>query len=254
MSAQPFFRARCRFGLAVMALVLAVACAPLPETGARPVPRPAPEAAGAELPPPDVAARNFIAVVDRVEPVAERICRERAPFPDCDLRVMVDGRRDQPPNAFHTLGPDGEPLVIFTISLIAQARNQDELAFIMGHEAGHYIAGHVARVQARAMEGALLAGILAQVSGADITAVRTASRLGAEVAARAYAPGYELEADALGAEIALAAGYDPLRGAEYFSRIPDPGNSFLATHPPNAARMSTVRRTVERLRGGAGGI
>lgn len=41
--------------------------------------------------------------------------------------------------------------------------------------------------------------------------------------------------------------YDPLRGAEFFTRIPDPGNRFLGTHPPNAARLETVRRTAAAL-------
>ena len=42
--------------------------------------------------------------------------------------------------------------------------------------------------------------------------------------------------------------FDPLIGAQYFSRIPDPGNSFLGTHPPNAKRLETVRRTLASLR------
>ena len=44
----------------------------------------------------------------------------------------------------------------------------------------------------------------------------------------------------------MAAGYDPVRGAAYFTRIPDPGNKFLGTHPPNASRIETVRQAVGR--------
>ncbi|MGB0799102.1 MAG: peptidase M48, partial [Planktomarina sp.] len=35
-------------------------------------------------------------------------------------------------------------------------------------------------------------------------------------------------------------------GAAYFTRIPDPGNRFLGTHPPNGARITTVRAAVGR--------
>ena len=55
--------------------------------------------------------------------------------------------------------------------------------------------------------------------------------------------------DALGAEIALRAGFDPLKGAAFFDRLPDPGQSFLNTHPPNAIRKEVVAGTVRRLTG-----
>jgi predicted Zn-dependent protease len=77
--------------------------------------------------------------------------------------------------------------------------------------------------------------------------VRTAQRLGAEVGARSYSKDFELEADALGTVITARAGFDPLRGAEFFTRIPDPGDKFLGTHPPNASRIDVVRRTVAGL-------
>ncbi len=68
------------------------------------------------------------------------------------------------------------------------------------------------------------------------------------VGARRYAKDYELEADALGTVLAWEAGFDPERGAAFFARIPDPGNRFLGTHPPNAQRIDTVRRTLASLR------
>ena len=69
--------------------------------------------------------------------------------------------------------------------------------------------------------------------------------MGGEVAEAGGAQ--ELEADALGTIIAHEAGFDPLRGAAFFERIPDPGNQFLGTHPPNAARIETVRRVAASL-------
>jgi len=80
--------------------------------------------------------------------------------------------------------------------------------------------------------------------------VRAARNRGAEVAARSYSRAFELEADALGAEIALLAGFDPVRGSGFFDRLPDPGDHFLASHPPNAQRKAQVAATVRRLTGG----
>lgn len=230
----------------VLALVV-LALAGCEVTTVTTAPRPAPTASTpADRPSTRTAARNFVAVVRRVEPVAERVCRERTRGVNCDYLIVVDDRRRQPPNAFQTLDRSGRPIIGFTLALIADARNQDELAFILGHEAAHHIEGHIARGQQAAAAGAVLAGALAQLGGADATAVRSAQDLGGQVGARSFAKSFELEADALGTRIALSAGYDPVRGAQYFARIPDPGNRFLGTHPPNADRIATVRRAAGR--------
>jgi predicted Zn-dependent protease len=92
------------------------------------------------------------------------------------------------------------------------------------------------------MAGAILLGGLATLAGVSPTAVDAATNVGATVGARSYSKDFELEADAIGTVIAKRAGYNPVRGAEYFNRIPDPGDRFLGTHPPNKQRIETVRR------------
>ena len=197
---------------------------------------------------PEQAARNFVAVVARVEPVAEQLCRDRNPQANCDFLILVDDRPNQPPNAFQTLDRSGRPLVGFTLALIADARNADEIAFVVGHETAHHISGHIPQTQRTALTGAVLAGILAQASGAAPEVVRNAQEMGAAMGARTYARNFELEADALGTEIAYLAGFDPERGSAFFDRLPDPGDQFLGTHPPNGQRKETVRRVMAGLR------
>ena len=216
------------------------ACAPLPLPSAPPED----PAIRAEA---ERAALNFLAVVERVEPVLEAECRALTRGVPCDFTIVIDDRRGLPPNAFQTVDNRGRPIVGFTLSLIAEARNQDELAFILGHEAGHHIAGHLAKTQAAAEAGALISGTLARLGGADDATIRAAVEAGAELGARRYSQEFELEADALGARLAAAAGYDPVRGAQYFNRIPDPGNVFLGTHPPNAQRIELVRQVAASL-------
>jgi predicted Zn-dependent protease len=199
--------------------------------------------------PARVAAENFLTVVSRVEPLAERYCRSRGVARTCDFRIVIDDRPGQPPNAFQTLDSFGRPVIGFTLALIADARNPDELAFVLGHEAAHHIAGHIPQRQEQAMSGALLAGVLAQASGLSPEEIKAAQNLGAEVAARSYSREFELQADALGAEIALLAGYDPIKGSGFFDRLPDPGDKFLGSHPPNAQRKALVVATVRRLKG-----
>ena len=41
--------------------------------------------------------------------------------------------------------------------------------------------------------------------------------------------------------ITKRAGYNPVRGAQFFTQIRDPGDRFLGSHPPNAARIQKVK-------------
>lgn len=223
-----------------------VASAPLPGTETKPpvvVAEPGPSASR--------AARNFVAVAEAMEPKIEAECRARTRGRNCDYQVLVDDSTEAAPNAYQTIDKLGHPVVVFNLALIAEARNTDELAFVMGHEAAHYILGHLEQKTADANAGALILGTIAAASGADQATISQARDIGATVGARSYSKDYELQADRLGAIIAWDAGYDPERGALFFTRIPDPGHSFLGTHPANGDRIALVRRTVEQLRAGA---
>tara|TARA_R110002110_G_scaffold25867_29_gene95795 strand:- start:6395 stop:7105 length:711 start_codon:yes stop_codon:yes gene_type:complete len=225
--------------MAMMVAALAGCVATAPKS----VPERAPAATGL----PDPAARNFIAALTAVEPVAEAYCRQRNRRANCDFQIAVDDRARQPANAFQTRDPRGRPVLAFTLALIADARNVNEIAFVIGHEAAHHILDHIPRVAQSARDGALLGGILAAAGGGGADAIAEAQRIGATVGARRFSKGFELEADALGAEIIEAAGFDALAGAQFFARIPDPGDRFLGSHPPNRARLATVQRVVRGL-------
>ncbi len=191
----------------------------------------------------------FTQVVAQVEPVAERECRARTSGMNCDFRIVVDSRPNQQPNAYQSLDKSGRPVLTFSRALIEDTQNTDELAFVMGHEASHHILAHLARQLKNAEAGAAVFAGLAALTGGSTADVASAQELGAAVGARSYSKNFELEADALGTVITYRAGYDPVRGAEYFIRLPDPGNRFLGTHPPNAARIDIVRRTMAQIGG-----
>ena len=194
------------------------------------------------------ALENFASVIRTVEPVAEAECRARTPQTNCDFRIVIDDRPGSPPNAYQTLDDDGRPIIAFTIPLIVDGLNRDEMAFILSHEAAHHIEGHLLRQRQNADFGAVIFGQMADViGGSNPDTIQAAQEFGAALGARTYSKDFELEADALGTVIAAKAGYNPLRGAEFFFRIPDPGNSFLGTHPANADRLAIVQRTAAQF-------
>ena len=132
--------------IASLALLLTTACAgpvvirvpePTAPVAERSTPAPRRDAGN--------SAKNFVQVVDDVMPLARDLCRSRTQGVRCDYAVLVDDRAGQEPNAFQTLSPEGQPVIGFTLSLILLARNIDELAFMLSHEAAHHIEGHIAR-------------------------------------------------------------------------------------------------------------
>lgn len=195
---------------------------------------------------PRSAVENFVSVLGEVEPVIEQVCRDSTRGVNCDFLIAVDDRPTSPPNAFQTIDRRGRPVIGFTIALIAEARNRDEIAFVLGHEAAHHILGHIPQQQQSAAAGAMVAGMIATASGATEEAIRSAQQMGAEMGARTYAKEFELQADALGAEITIISGYDPVLGAGFFDRLPDPGDRFLGTHPPNTERKAVVAQVAAR--------
>lgn len=201
------------------------------------------------------AERRFKRVARRVEPVAEKFCEaETASLDgfDCDVEVAID-HKAQRRNAYFTYRND-RPVIFMTMPILQDMQNDDEVAFVMGHEYGHLIGRHIQKQQQQAMAGALILGALTAYSNAqaasagvsyDPDAVGRNMELGAAVGSRAYSQSYELESDTLGTRIANASGYDPVKGAQYFARPEDArteaGNlSFWGTHPPNEKRLATV--------------
>lgn len=248
-------------GAALLVATLGLsACAPLPQDASGPVqtvPTPAGQqarrypGAAPDMVSPNEAAATFVAVMRRMEPAVESECISRRTQPiNCDFQFVVDDRPGLEPNAFQTIDQNGRPIIGFTLSLIAATRNADEIAFVVGHEASHHILNHLDRKAGAAQAGAVILGQIASVYGGNAEAVETAQRIGASVGSRYYSRDWELQADYLGAIITLDAGFDPLHGARFFERLPDPGDHVLGTHPSRAQRLAQVQRAITDVRSG----
>jgi Zn-dependent protease with chaperone function len=198
-----------------------------------------------------VALSAFARVLSGTEPVAEATCRQAnpaAPRAYCDFIVQVDQRPGAPPNAFQSLTGSGQPVITFTLPLLQTMANDDEIAFIFGHEAGHQIAGHIPRTAAQATLGGLVLGTIVANAGGTGQAISDAVNLGGAVGARVYSQEFELEADTIGTLVAMRAGYDARLGAQSFARYGGAGpGGLLATHPPTARRLAAVDAAARRI-------
>jgi beta-barrel assembly-enhancing protease len=124
--------------------------------------------------------------------------------------------------------------------------DRDEVAFILGHEMGHVLYGHAME---RIMQGWMLdaAGRVMPVRGvAGAWLLQQAS----ELVHKAYSRDQELEADALGARLARAAGFDARAALRLLGRLPPAGPEaplaeYFATHPPVAERLAQLGRVLQ---------
>jgi predicted Zn-dependent protease len=104
-----------------------------------------------------------------------------------------------------------------TRQLVGLANDEAELAFVLGHEAGHIAARHSSERKR--------AGILSQILAAGVGAVTGSSELGSfagqvtQGVVLSYSRKQELEADALGVRYLAAAGYDPSASASFLASL-----------------------------------
>lgn len=144
---------------------------------------------------------------ERLQRVAERLVAV-SHYPALPVKVYFV--RDGSLNAFNT----GAGYLYVHTGLVRRAGSEDELAFVLGHELAHAMANHVHRkILPRLLLGAGTALASLAVKGKSAEQLITAVH---QYLSTGYSRRHEREADVLGAFYALKAGYDPLRGAEFF--------------------------------------
>lgn len=115
-------------------------------------------------------------------------------------------------NAFVT---GGKYIYVFT-GLMKQATSEDELAAVLSHELGHSLLKHNERqkedISTSIASIAKIIGMLSKKKN------RQFYNDFAKITVASYSRLDEEEADAMGAAIARRAGYNPIKGADFFSR------------------------------------
>lgn len=202
------------------------------------------------------AAAIFQRVGARLTPSAQRLCREVGQQSGgrgavCEWRVGLD--RSEDVNAF--AGPGG--VIVLHKGVIEAARNDDEVALVMGHEMGHQIANHIGRGQQNATLGALGGALLGAFVGAGLGIPadglsRTGAQLGGAAGRLYFSKEQEREADFLAARAMRDAGFDIRRGRGFLVTLAQMsggsrGAAFLATHPAGPDRLASFDAAVARL-------
>jgi Zn-dependent protease with chaperone function len=154
------------------------------------------------------------------------------------LRVAI--HEESTPNALAF--PGG--FVVVTSGLLDQIESENELAFVLAHELGHFRNRDHLRGIGRGLAFALAMGALGL--GGSGGAAQLAA-LSGQLAERGFGREQESEADHFGLTL-VQAEYGHVAGAwDFFERLPDPSGAvekevvhYLATHPLNEDRIAAL--------------
>ncbi|ALJ26474.1 peptidase [Stenotrophomonas acidaminiphila] len=160
---------------------------------------------------------------------------------------------EKEPNAFALPGGKvGVNSGIFTV-----AKNQDQLAAVIGHEIGHVISRHHEERLTRQQGTQLGLGIIGALAGAAYgdtaaSAVNQFGGMGAQ--GLILLPGsrtQESEADVVGQRLMAQAGFDPAQAVDLWQNMMAAGGGrppqWLSTHPDPTNRIRELQRDVAVL-------
>ncbi|MDB4842037.1 M48 family metalloprotease, partial [Planktomarina sp.] len=116
----------------VIVMLALAGCTLVPDARSRVVVTDEPRVLKAE----DVPER-FAFAVRRMRPVVIETCKSTSPNLNCDFLIAIDPNPNSAPNAFQTVNEAGQPILTFTLTLLEDMYNADEVAFVIGHEGAH---------------------------------------------------------------------------------------------------------------------
>jgi predicted Zn-dependent protease len=123
---------------------------------------------------------------------------------------------------------------------------RDEIAFVLGHEMGHVLKKHAVN---RLMASSIIRTGIGRLPVGGVLAAPIRN-MAATLLNQGYSQDSELEADALGARLMHAAGYDVAAARRLLERMQTmPSEAWLLTsyfssHPPIETRLAHLGRTI----------
>lgn len=135
--------------------------------------------------------------------------------------------------------------------MIEFSQNDSQLAAVLGHEVGHVVGRHAAERYSQQVGASVGASVLGAAIGGSESAETwqkvfgTGAQLGLILP---YSRGNESEADLLGVDYMVRAGYDPDEAVTLWRRMAAEGGArgpvFLSTHPDPNARAAEIERYI----------
>lgn len=142
----------------------------------------------------------------------------------------------------------GGPIFFYT-GLLDRMKTEDELAGILGHEIVHIRNQHWASAYADNLKRRLGLLILLSSVGANENILNAADMLDSVLVGLPYSRRHETEADRVGYDMMVAAGFNPQGLVDVFSMLDEASRGsrppeFLSTHPDTGRRVKVLRERI----------
>jgi predicted Zn-dependent protease len=155
----------------------------------------------------------------------------------------------------------GGKITIYSGLIDTLSLSDDEVASIIGHEVAHALREHGREKRSKAQVAQVAVGVLAIAAGIagykhkiDPALVMNTTRLAGGAAASMFfllpnSREMEIEADAIGVELAARAGYDPAAAQDIWRKMNSSSRvEFMSTHPSSETRIGELTPVVARAR------
>lgn len=188
--------------------------------------------------------------IETINSIKNNISRQSGIYP----KFLISGSYEV--NAFASKS-GGQPTVIFTLGMLDKLGNDyDAIAAIVGHEYAHLMLDHhddsrTTNTIIDILAGVALIAIDASWGGPAYNPYRDIHKIGLDVgsglAKSAYSRSDEYEADRVGLEYAMKAGYSSSGALRVQTNIIPMSSNWFSTHPSSEDRIANLRTTISRL-------
>lgn len=146
----------------------------------------------------------------------------------------------------------GGRMAVYTGLLNKLKLTDDEFAQVMGHEISHALANHTAEQMSRAMATTMGVVAIGAMSDRPMVAMGGAAMAAKVALDLPNSRTAETEADRMGMNLAVRAGYDPDAAVSLWDKMGSQGGGappqFLSTHPAPGNRMETLAAMIPGAR------
>jgi tetratricopeptide (TPR) repeat protein len=181
--------------------------------------------------------------------VGEIVCR-LSPVYCRDIRIHIV----RTPHFNATMAPNGY-MQIWT-GLMLRTRNEAQLAYVLGHEIGHFQRRHSIQRWRDARNKTDFGAILqVATAAAGVGYAGSLAQLAVYASILAFSRDQEREADDVGFAVMAKAGYDPEQAAQIWEALLEERDAsdkpdqlvFFATHPSTEERITTLRERARAM-------